>query len=183
MKKLMLFTILCMFVFSCTPTLRKDLLDTGVRDVQLSEMTRSPDAFKGKLFILGGAIINVKATEAGTFLELMYIPVDQYGHLKEGEKTKDRYLALYRKEMGTLDPQKYERGREVTLAGTFVGARAVKVKETTYAYPLFKIEQVHLWEEKPILEKGDLPAIYPWEFPHPHPETDDGSWRYYAPLP
>jgi outer membrane lipoprotein len=184
MKKIILTILIPLLLFSCASVLRKDLLDSGTRDVTLSDMMRNPDAYKGKLYILGGTVINVKGIDNGTILEAAYTPVDRYGYLKQSQKTKERYMALCPKEKADLCAENYARGSDVTMAGIFTGTQPVDIKDKTYAYPLFRVEQIYLWPEKSVLESGDLPALHPWEFPRQHPSTDSGSsWRYYGPVP
>jgi outer membrane lipoprotein len=184
MKKILLAALVCLLLFSCTSILRKDLLDSGSKNVPLSDMMKSPDAYKGKLYILGGTVINTKTIDKGLILEAAYVPVDSYGYVKQTERTKDRYLAICPKEQKDLCAETYARGSDVTIAGTFVGTQPVEIKGATYAYPMFKVDQIYLWPEKALLEKGDLPALHPWEFPHQHPTTDNSgqSWRYYGPV-
>ena len=48
---------------SCTPVIRKDLMESGIRNIPFAAMTSDPDSFKGKLFILGGIIVKTKVTD------------------------------------------------------------------------------------------------------------------------
>ncbi len=183
MKKIILIALVCLLFFSCTSILRKDLLDSGSKDVPLSAMIQNPEPYKGKLYILGGTVLNTKGVDQGLVVEAAYVPVDPYGYLKQAQRTKDRYLALCPKDQRDLCLATYARGSDLTIAGTFVGTQPVDIKDKTYAYPLFKVEQIYLWPEKSVLEKGELPALHPWEFPRQHPGTQGDAWRYYGPVP
>jgi outer membrane lipoprotein len=181
MKRLMLLSLVCTLFFSCMPVLRADLLTKGTRDLSFTEMLRAPDTFKSKLYIFGGTIITSRSIDAGILLEATYMPVDSNGYPNRVLRTQERYLALFPKEKGGLDLTSLSRGREVTIAGLFLGAQPVKIQDKTYVYPLFRIEQIHFWNEKPLLEQGDLPPLYRWELPH---QGDRGTfWPFNSPVP
>ncbi len=100
----LLFVPLALFLFSsCTAVIRKDLLDSGIRDFSLQELTGVPDQYKGKHFILGGTTARTTLTEQGSLVDALYVPVDSSGYLR-GIQPDGRFLALYPKELGMLDP-------------------------------------------------------------------------------
>ena len=79
----LLFVPLALFLFSsCTAVIRKDLLDSGIRDFSLQELTGVPDQYKGKHFILGGTIARTTLTEQGSLVDALYVPVDSSGYLR-----------------------------------------------------------------------------------------------------
>lgn len=167
--------VLIFFLFSCAPVLRQDLMSSGSTAVPMSRIKETPLLYAGKLFILGGLIIKTKSTAAGSLIEAVYIPVDSSGYLKGKEYAQGRFLALYPKEMGFLDPEIYRKGREITLAGEFVELRAGRIDEADYTYPVFEIKQIYLWKE----EKDYIPPPYPpYYSPYPYPYWwNDPYWR------
>lgn len=164
---------MAVLVFSCAPVIRKDLMDAGIREVPLSEVKQKPDLYKGKLFILGGIIANTKVTPEGSLIEALYVPVDSRGYLKDNGQN-GRYLALFPRESGMLDPVIYHSGKRITVAGEFIGTRAGKIDETEYVYPFFLIREIHLWEERmyyyppPYYYYPYYYSPYPWwDYPYP----------------
>ncbi|HUJ19622.1 MAG TPA: Slp family lipoprotein [Nitrospirota bacterium] len=153
---------------SCAPVLSRDLMRQGERDVSLARLRETPDAYRGKVFILGGIIVNDRLTAQGSELEVLYVPVDSFGYPKTGEEMQGRYLAVYAKQKGMLDPVVYKAGREVTLAGEFRETREGKIDEMDYVYPLFEIRQVYLWEEEPLY----------YAYPYPYSYYDYGPYGY-----
>src|SRR4030042_1838940 len=93
---------------------RKDLLDIAITDIPFSEISVNPDLYKGKIFILGGIIVNTKIVEKGSLIEAVYIPVDSRGYPEEVRHSNGRFLAFYPKEGGLLDPEIYRSGRNIT---------------------------------------------------------------------
>ena len=60
MKRFLLFAaIVISGLAGCSPVLNSELMKEGARDFQLSHLSETPEVFKGKLFILGGAIAAV----------------------------------------------------------------------------------------------------------------------------
>jgi len=147
----------------------------GKRDVSFDRLRDAPDEYKGKLFILGGLIVNPRLTEQGSQIEALCVPVDSYGSLKEGARIQGRFLAIYQKAKGLLEPVVYKKGNDITLADEFVELRKGKLDEMDYDYPVFEIRQIYLWEE---------PAYYYYYYPYypffPHPFMYD---RWGGPYP
>ena len=145
-------SVLLLFIslslFSCAPVLRKDIMESAIRDVSVPDIRQSPEMYKGKLFVLGGIIVNTRVTVEGSLIEALYVPVDSRGYLKGVGLSHNRFLALFPKERGILDPLIFRRDREITLAGELIGIREGKIDEMEYAYPLFRIIELYLWEEE-----------------------------------
>ncbi|MEW6214473.1 MAG: Slp family lipoprotein [Nitrospirota bacterium] len=180
MKRLYLIVLAIVLLFSCAPVLRKDLMDKATRDITFSEILRNPEVYRGRLFILGGIIVETKFTDKGSLIEALYVPVDSRGYLKEIKPSNGRFLAFYPKEEGLLDPVIYNRGREITLAGEFIETRKGKVDDMEYTYPLFEIKELYLWEKHK--EYYIVPPYPSWYYPYPY-WWDYPWWRYHYPPP
>jgi outer membrane lipoprotein len=140
--------LLAAVLASCSgPVLRSDLLNTGIHNPSMGQLSQDPLQYQGRIFILGGAIVSCTLTETGSLLEAVQIPVDSNGYLKETDPSTGRYLAFYPREFGVLDPLVYRGGRRITLAGKLSGTRLGKIDEMEYTYPYFEAIQVYLWDE------------------------------------
>lgn len=181
MKKLLTIVSVALFLASCAPVLNRDLMNEGAREVRLDWLRETPEVFKDKLFILGGMIANTRVTTEGSEIEALYVPVDSYGYLKEGARIQGRFLALYPKASGLLDPVIYKKGREVTMAAEFVEIRKGKIDEMEYSFPAFRIRQIYLWQEpKPYYYSPYYYYPYPY---YPYPLLYDRWGRpYYDPF-
>lgn len=170
---LLIIGIISSTLISCSPVLSKRLMKEGSREVSFFALRENPDAYKGRLFILGGIIIDTKYTEKGSQIEALYVPVDSYGHLKNTDRSEGRYLAVLSRAAGMLDPVVYHPGREITLAGEFTGTLKGKIDEMEYVYPVFEIEQVYLWQEEsayytaPPYDMWYYPYWGPWWWDYP----------------
>jgi len=175
MRKLLLAALVLVTFSSCATVIRKDLMETGARDISLEDMTRDPARYTGKLFILGGTIVNTTVTETGSLINAVYIPVNKYGHLKD-RPPDGRFLALYPKERGILDPILYDRNRQITVAATFTGTQRGKIGQMDYIFPVFLIEQIYLWPR--VLY---YPYPYPYYYWGPYWGPPFGPWGPYSP--
>lgn len=146
----------------CSPVLNRDLMDRGVREFRLNHLVETPEVFRGHLFILGGVIVDAKLTEQGSQIQALFVPVNAYGDLRDSGPYQGRFMAVYSRSKGLLDPLIYKKGREITLAGDFVGVSTGKIDELEYTYPVFEIRQIHLWEEYRY-------APYVWPYPYYYP--------------
>ncbi|HEY3276679.1 MAG TPA: Slp family lipoprotein [Syntrophorhabdaceae bacterium] len=158
MKKCLLLTTAVLMLLSCS-VIRKDLMSEGIRKFSFLEVMKDPGRYEGKLFILGGKIASVKLTERGSLIEAVYVPVDWTGELEGVPQPTTRFLALYPKDRGMLDPVIYKKDREITLAAFFRGIEEGKIDDMKYTFPSFVAEQVYLWEETPSVLYA---PYYPW---------------------
>ncbi len=164
---------------ACSPVLSRELMRQGTRDVAFNQLRETPADYKGRLFILGGVISDIRLSDQGSQIEALYVPVDSRGYLKEGDHGQGRFLAIYPRSKGLLDPVVFKKGREITLAGEFVEIRKGKIDEMEYAFPVFEIKQIYLWQEEQYYAYPpyyyypyyySAPFLYdPWGRPYPNP--------------
>jgi outer membrane lipoprotein len=179
MKRILVIMIGALMLSACTPVLNRELMREGARNVPLSQMRENPDANQGKLFIFGGVIVDTRVTDKGSLIEAIYVPVSSLGYLRDLEQYGGRFLALFPRTSGMLDPLIYKKGREITLAGSFLENRKGKIDEMEYLYPVFEIKQIYLWDE----QRGYymMPA-YPYYYSYPYPYGwYDPWWGPYPP--
>jgi outer membrane lipoprotein len=176
MKRIVAIGIVSLLLSSCAPVLDRQLMREGQRNVSFDELRSNPDAYRGKLFILGGLIVEARFTEQGSQLEVLSVPVDSSGYLKESERSNGRFLAVYPKSKALLDPIIYKKRREVTLAGEFREIRKGKIDEMEYEYPVFEIRQLYLFEEQQYYN------MYPYPY-YPYPYWYNPYWGPWPPPP
>ncbi len=180
MKKIVFAVLAALLLSACSPVLSRELMRQGTRDISFDQLQGTPDAYKGRLFILGGVIADTRLSEQGSQIEALYVPVDSYGYLKTWDHRQGRYLAMYPKSKGLLDPVMFKKGREITFAGEFVDIRKGKIDEMEYSYPVFEIRQIYLWQEDQYYYAYppyyyypyyyNAPFLYdPWGRPYPNP--------------
>ncbi len=162
MRKIILLAVSLFVLTSCASVLKKDLMREGIRDFSFRDLMSNPDAYKGKLFVLGGVIAQTTLADRDSVIEALYVPVDRAGYLKDISEPTMRFLAVFPREQGILDPLIYRRNRQITLAGTFMGLEQRKLEQMSYTYPVFRIVQSYLWQPAVAVRYPYAWAPYPW---------------------
>ena len=124
-------------------------MQQGVRNPSLAALIKNPQVYQGQLFILGGVIARTTLRAGGSEIEALYIPVDRWGYPQDTNLSNQRFLAVYPRETGILDPLVYHKNRVITIAGVYSGTVAGKIDELDYVFPLFRIVEVYLEPKRP----------------------------------
>ncbi len=170
-----LLLVIALGAAACAPVLNREYMDRGARDFNPGHLIETPEVFKDKLFILGGVIVETKLVEGGSQIEALLVPVDRYGYLRDQTRYQGRFIALYPKSRGLLDPLIYKKGREISIAADFIDVRNGKIDEMEYKFPVFEIRQIHLWEER----DSRWPGYYYYPYPYGY-STWGSPWCYDA---
>ncbi|HMK55224.1 MAG TPA: Slp family lipoprotein [Dissulfurispiraceae bacterium] len=159
MKRYLLTLIIALgLIAACAPVFREDIMKNATLNPSLSELNAAPLLFEGKLYVLGGKIVSTRVTKEGSLIEAIYAPVDSRGYLKDYVRSV-RFMALYPKDRGILDPLIFRKNRDMSIAGVYKGTRIEKLDEMEYAYAYFEIVDFRLWEESRY-----YPAYYPYPY-------------------
>jgi outer membrane lipoprotein len=164
------FVISSLLLVSCaTPVLNKSYFLEGNRNPSFITIGLNPDQYKGRLFIFGGIIVQVRLNDAGSTIEAVEEPVDESGYFLDRGRPEGLFQALLPKNESILDPELYTRGRRVTLAAEFVEMRIGEIEDAQYQYPFFLIRQIYLWPRE-RQAYYDMPPYYldPWFYPYPY---------------
>jgi outer membrane lipoprotein len=157
-----LVTIGCAHVIS-EPVRRQ--VDTTV---SLNALRANPEAFKGRMVLLGGQIVQTSNSPEGSTLEVLHKPLDSADRPGVTDYSEGRFMALCER---YLDPAVYARGRNVTIAGPVLGSRAGQIGEMQYTYPLMGCVELYLWPRVEALAPHY--GVYPWWYWGP------GYWDYW----
>jgi len=167
--KLVVVVLLVLSLVSCVPAIRSDYMQQGARNPSLAALIQNPDMYRDRLFILGGVIARTTLKAEDSEIEALYVPVDNWGYPQDAVSSSQRFLALYPREQGILDPLIYQKNRRATIAGVFTGVVTGKVDEMEYVFPLFRIMQIYLEPKRPAAVYYYYPPAYPgpiwWGYP------------------
>ncbi len=172
MKTLIIVLSSILALSACAPPVLKKEVITQAAVADPLKLKASPEALKGRLFILGGLIVGVRNDQAGSQIEAIFISSDEKGYLKEGEYGP-RFLA---KTKDFIDPVIYKAGRRLSMAGEFSGTERGRIGDMEYEYPVFEIKDLYLWPEEKI-----YPAPPPWWYDPWYYWWYDPWWRYRYP--
>jgi outer membrane lipoprotein len=162
---LLLSSILSLLLSGCVYVISKGIRREVTRDLSLKEVIKDPDAYKGKVVLWGGVIIDSKNLKEGTRIIILQKDLNIWGRPKESDKSQGRFIVSY---PGYLDTAIYRRDREITVAGEIVGRKVLPIGEITYTYPELSPREIHLWTEE---KKAEYPYPYwpyPWWWDYPY---------------
>lgn len=143
MKNFSILVFAGIFFISCAHVVSTQIRDRAEKNILHIALFHEPDAYIGKIVILGGAIVSSKNTEEGTFIEVVEKPLNYRGRPIASDASYGRFLILYE---GYLDTTIYAAGREITVAGEVLGGRIRPLGDMQYNYPLIKSLELHIFE-------------------------------------
>jgi outer membrane lipoprotein len=148
----------------CAP-ISKDLRVQADRTLSFQQVSKNPEAVKGKIVIWGGEIIEtINQKDGTTLIVVLQRPLDWMEEPKF-QRSEGRFIILVE---GYVDPYVFKRGRRITIAGEIVGRKVMRVGELEYPYPLLQSKQLYLWGEY-------------YYSPYPYPYYPWGYYGYYGP--
>jgi len=109
----------------------------------LSMVSEDPVAYVGSQLLLGGAIITNNKLADGCEIEVMAWHLNRWGEPTALDDAGRRFLVKSSEE---LDPEVYEPGVLVTLAGVVEGQETRQLDDHDYSYPVFTLVEIHLWD-------------------------------------
>jgi outer membrane lipoprotein len=178
MKKLFVLGMALVFFSGCVHAISRHVLKEVDREITFSALIKDPEAYQGRVVLLGGVIVNTVNKEEGTLLEVYQARLDREGRPTDTDRSEGRFLGLYQ---GFLDSEIYKQGRQVTVAGTVQGEKVHLLGEIEYRYPYLLIKEIHLWKEEEPVQYESYPwGLWydPWDPWGPWGFWGWHSWRY-----
>ena len=142
MKRLFLLLII-LSLCGCAHVVSKEIRDQADRELLPLDLFKDPDAYTGRIVILGGVIVSSKNMAEGTYIEVLQKPLDYSGRPEDSDISFGRFIIFYE---GYLDTAIYSKDREITVAGEVMGKKVQTLGEMKYSYPLIKSRELHLLE-------------------------------------
>jgi outer membrane lipoprotein len=169
-----LFLVFIFLLSGCAHVISKDLRIKSDPSLTLGQVRQNPDAFKEKLVIWGGEIIEtVNQRDGTTQIEVFQRPLGWRGEPKETSYSEGRFLVLADP---YLDPYIFRRGKRITVGGEIIGEKNKPLGEMEYRYPVVSSKQIYLWPE---YYYQPYPYYYdPW-WPYPYWRGGFGFGGYY----
>lgn len=162
-------SLLLLILFSgCTP-ISKELRAQTDRTVSFQQVFQNPEAYKGKIMIWGGEIIEtINQKDGTTLIVVLQRPLDWMEEPKF-QRSEGRFIILVE---GYVDPYVFKRGRRITVAGEILRRKVMRLGELEYPYPLLRSKQLYLWGEY-----YHSPYPYPY-YPWWHHGYTNPRWGY-----
>lgn len=132
---------LLLLIGGCAHNLSKGALALADRTITFGNLSENPDAFRGKIVVLGGVIRATMQTPHGTLLEVEQYRLDGREMPDEASDSGGRFLAnvperLAKSVCGT--------GQPVSMAGEVMGKKAIIIEGTGYSYPVIDVRELRI---------------------------------------
>ncbi len=135
--------VLCLILSGCGPILSNQTMKEVDRDITFEELLKNPQAYTGRVALVGGRIIQTMVEKEETWVEVLQLPLESRDRPDMESPSLGRFLLRYE---GFLDPDAYARGILITAAGVVEGRRTLPIGERMYDYPVINPLETHLWQ-------------------------------------
>ena len=129
----------------CTYAISPNVAKKADRTIPFEKLQADPEAYKGKLLILGGTILQTSPLRKGTLIEVAQKRLDYWGKPERTDRTGGRFFLFY---PGFLDSMAYSPGRDITSAGDVLGTSSPLLGDKQFAYPVILSKELKLWEQE-----------------------------------
>src|SRR5712691_6209852 len=116
--------------------------------ISFANVKADPAAYKGRIILLGGEVLNAKRLADRTRLEVLHLPLNEFNEpVMNRTASQGRYLA-FQKEF--LDPATVPPGTRVTVVGEVTGTAEGNLDEMKYSYVTLEIRHLQVWPQGPV---------------------------------
>ncbi|MEJ2066562.1 MAG: Slp family lipoprotein [Deltaproteobacteria bacterium] len=129
----------------CAHVISRGVLQEVDTSVSFAQLSKDPEAYRGKTVLLGGDVIETQNLSDKTLVFVLQRPLDRRGEPGAGDVSEGRFIITT---PGFLDPAIYGPGRKITVAGTVVGKEVRPLGEIEYTYPIIEKRELYLWPEE-----------------------------------
>jgi len=161
-------------LFGCVQSFSPIVMDTVEKDRTFSVVIQSPQAFIGSIVLWGGVIEKVLPGPEGTKLIVIQTPLNKRGY-PQTNTSEGEFIAHTPR---SLDPEIFQSGTKITLAGEIDGVEEKEFGPEEYPLPLVRVIEIHAWTEIkwgifPISRKGwEVDELGPGPSPVEIPQGD-----------
>jgi len=143
MKRLAVLYCITLLLQGCAYAISRDTAAQADKTITFKMLQDNPEAFAGKLLVLGGTIDQTIQTKEGSVIEIVQKPLDYWGKPKRTDSSGGRFILISARR---LDVLVYAPGRQITVAAEVEGTRSKALGETEYSYPVLRARELKLWE-------------------------------------
>ena len=135
-------TLTILAVAGCAPVISPEALKEVDQNVRFEQVLENPDAYKGKIVLLGGEIIKTENFSDKTVIIVLQRSLGyREKPISEGA-SRGRFIVSA---PGFLDPAIYRPQRKITVIGVVAGEEARSLGEIEYTYPIISKRELHIW--------------------------------------
>jgi outer membrane lipoprotein len=145
MKTLVILFTVALSLQGCSYAISPGMADKADKTISFEKLQADPDAYAGKLLILGGTITQITTVNQGMLIEVDQKQLDYWGKPERTSRTGGRFIVFH---PGYLNTMIYGQGVEITIAGEVLGLRSPMIGDRQYDYPVVLVKELKLWERE-----------------------------------
>jgi outer membrane lipoprotein len=131
-----------MLVMGCAAGISQQSRSMVTYTGTFSALQKTPDAYKGEVVMLGGRIIETKASSPLSELTVLQIVLGSGSRPVDPDRSEGRFIVQSNQ---ILDPAVYQKDMLLTVVGTLKGNKILSIGDFEYAYPLVELIEIKLW--------------------------------------
>ncbi|MFH1102643.1 MAG: Slp family lipoprotein [Pseudomonadota bacterium] len=167
-----IFTKLSLFAFSLFLTTSCSVIPKEVKEeaqgpMPFEVLAKNANPYIGKVFILGGYILEVRNLAEKTELVVLQAPLSFQDEPGSKDESRGRFIIFH---VAFLDPEIYKKNRKITVAGTITGSRVERIENHDFTYPTMDAVEIYLW---PRFERYRYPYYYDYPYHRYHDPFDN----------
>lgn len=130
----------------CTYAISPGIADSADRTIPFEKLQADPDAFRGRLLVLGGTIAQTRTVGQGTLIEVIQKPLDYWGKPERTNRTGGRFFVFT---PGQLNTMAHAPGVDITIAGEVLETGSPVSGGTRYDDPVLLLKELKRWKREP----------------------------------
>jgi outer membrane lipoprotein len=142
-------------VMGCAAGISKQSRSMVTYTGSFSELQKTPDAYKGEVVMMGGRIIETKASSPLSEITILQLAIDYSGRPVNIDQSEGRFIVQSKQ---LLDPAVYQKDMLITVVGTLVGSKVLPIGDLEYTYPVLELIEIKLWpkgmQTQPMIHFG-----------------------------
>jgi len=144
-----------MLVMGCAAGISQQSRSKVTYTGSFSALQKTPDVYKSEVIILGGRIIETKASSPLSELTVLQLALGSSGRPENLDQSEGRFIVQTNQ---LLDPAVYQKDMLLTVVGTLKGSKVLSIGGFEYTYPLVELIEIKLWPKgmqiRPIIHFG-----------------------------
>jgi len=144
-----------MIVMGCAAGISQQSRSKVTYAGSFSALQKTPDVYKGQVIMLGGRIIEAKASPPLSEIYVLQLALGSSGRPVDSDQSEGRFIVQTKQ---VLDPAVYQKDMLLTVVGTLKGSKVLSIGGFEYAYPFVEPIEIKLWpkemQTQPIIHFG-----------------------------
>ena len=137
-----LVTLTGLVMTGCAPVISQQASKDVDQSVRFEQVLEKPDAYEGKIVLLGGEIMKTENFPDKTLIIVLQRPLGFQKKPATNGSSKGRFIISA---PGFLDPAIYRPHRKITVVGVVAGKEVRPLGETEYTYPIISKRELYIW--------------------------------------